>query len=91
MKKTIALLFASCLITGLLAAEKGYKVTIKLTAHPVNENAERHVSEIAVAPLFAGSKFKWDRRYALQQLVFRVIPAQIKFLRVSGKSCCVGE
>jgi len=31
MKKTIALLFALCLGAGLLAAEKGYKITVKLT------------------------------------------------------------
>ena len=31
MKTTIALLFALCLRTGLLAAEKGYKITVKLT------------------------------------------------------------
>ena len=31
MKKTIAFLFALCIVTGLLAAEKGYKITVKLT------------------------------------------------------------
>lgn len=31
MKKTITLLFLICLSTGLLAAEKGYKITVKLT------------------------------------------------------------
>lgn len=31
MKNTIALFFALCLSTGLLAAEKGYKITVKLT------------------------------------------------------------
>jgi peroxiredoxin len=31
MKKTVALLFALCFSAGLLAAERGYKITIKLT------------------------------------------------------------
>ena len=31
MKKTIAFLFALCIVTGLMAAEKGYKITVKLT------------------------------------------------------------
>ncbi len=31
MKRTVALLFALCFSAGLLAAEKGYKITIKLT------------------------------------------------------------
>src|SRR5690348_12357718 len=48
----------------------------------MNQNAEQHITEIAVTPFFTGAKGKRNLRGAFHQFVFRVIPSKIEILRI---------
>ena len=55
------------------------KIAIELAGHPVNENAERQVAEVAVAPARcrAHRPAKWPRRS--EKLLFGVVLRLVEF------------
>ena len=66
-------------------------VAIKLAAHLANENAQSHVAEIAVVPLFTGSESERLGRDHLQQVVLGVILLHGKIFGIIAESRGVRE
>src|SRR5581483_640730 len=65
------------------------KIAPELAAHFANENAQRYIPQIAVAPLFPRSEAKRLCCNHLKQIVFSVISLERKNFRIVAEPGCL--
>src|SRR6516164_4132590 len=60
------------------------KIAIELPGYPVDDNSEQHVAGVAVAPFFSRSEAHRHLREGLNQLLLRIVLAEIDHAFVYG-------